>query len=530
MKFKKIMALALSLVVCFAVGCTNSSKTSEEKKNKDEIVYASTKDIRDINPHLYSGEMAAQNMVFESLVINTKEGVKPCLAESWEISKDGREYTFHLRKGVTFTDGEPFNAKAVKLNMDAIVGNKERHAWLDLVNEIKSNEVVDEYTYKLVLKHPYYPTLVEMALTRPFRFISPKCFINGTTKDGVNGYSGTGPWVLSEHKDNQYATFTANKNYWGEKAKVNSVEWKVMPDHQTILLGLQKGEIDLLFGSDGDMIDLDSFKALEKEGKYATVMSEPIASRAILLNSKKEITGDLKFREALQYAVDKTSIADGILNGSEKVADTLLSKTVKYCNADLKTRSYDIEKAKSLLEEAGWKMGSDGYRYKNGKKCEVTISFNSKNAQERTISESMQNDLKAVGVSLKVLGEEKQAFLDRQKSGEFDLQYSLSWGTPYDPQSYVSSWRQPAHGDYQAQAGLEKKKWLDQTITSIMTEQNENSRQQMYKEILTYVNDQCVYIPLTYSRTKAVHVNGLKGVDFNPSQYEIPFEKMYFEK
>ncbi|MBP1866418.1 nickel transport system substrate-binding protein [Clostridium tetanomorphum] len=416
------------------------------------------------------------------------------------------------------------------MNMDAIVGNRERHAWLDLVNEIKSNEVVDEFTYKLVLKHAYYPTLEEIALTRPFRFISPKCFVNGATKNGVNGYIGTGPWVLSEYKDNQYAAFTMNKNYWGEKPKVNSVKWKVMPDHQTILLGLEKGEVDLLFGSHGDMIDLDSFKKLEKDGKYVTVMSEPIASRAILLNSNREITGDLKFREAVQYVIDKKSIAGGILNGSEAVTDTLLSKTVKYCNIDLKTRSYDIDKAKNLLEQAGWKMGNDGYRYKNGNKCEVTIYFNSNNAQGRTISEYIQNNFKAVGISLKVVGEEKQAFLDRQKSGKFNLQYSLSWGTPYDRQAYLSSWRTPAHADYQAQIGMEKKKWLDQTITAIMIEQNEDTRKQMYKDVLTYINDQCVYIPLTYSRTKVVHVNGLKGVTFNSSQYEILFQKMYFEK
>lgn len=234
-----------------------------------------------------------------------------------------------------------------------------------------------------------------------------------------------------------------------------------MPDHQTILLALEKGEIDLLFGSDGDMIDLDSFKALEEQGTYVTQLSEPIASRAILLNSKQPITNNQKVREALQYAVDKESIAEGILNGSEVVADTLIATTVPYSNVDLRKRSFDPEKAQSLLEETGWKVEKDGYRYKDGKKLALTIYFNSDNAQERAISEYMQSDFKQIGVDLKVIGEEKQAFLDRQKSGEFDLQYSLSWGTPYDPQSYLSSWRQPAHGDYQAQAGLAKKNgWI----------------------------------------------------------------------
>lgn len=519
--------MLVSVLVVVLAGCGSST---EKGTDDNQIVYGSTKDIRDINPHLYSGEMAAQNMVFESLVMNTEDGVEPWLAESWDISDDGLEYTFQLREDVTFTDGENFNADAVKQNMDAIMDNEKRHAWLDMVNEIEENVVVDEYTYKLVLKHPYYPTLTELALTRPFRFISPKAFEDGTTKDGVSNYAGTGPWVLSEHKEEQSALFTANEDYWGEKPKVDSVKWKVLPDHQTILLALEKGEIDLIFGSDGDMIDLDSFKALEDQGKYITEMSDPIASRAILLNSDRPITKDVRVREALQYVVDKQSIADGVLNGSESVAHTLLSPTVPYSDVDLEERTYDPEQAATLLEEAGWKLEDDEYRYKDGELLELSIYFNSDNAQEKTISEYMQNDFKNIGVQLNIIGEQKQAFLDRQKSGEFDLQYSLSWGTPYDPQSYVSSWRIPAHGDYQAQIGLDRKEWLDETITALMIESEEENRENMYEEILHYIHDESVYIPLTYSRTKAVHLPELKGVTFNPSQYEVPFEKMYFEK
>jgi nickel transport system substrate-binding protein len=302
-----------------------------------------------------------------------------------------------------------------------------------------------------------------------------------------------------------------------------------MPDHQTILLALQKGEIHLLFGADGDMIDLDSFKALEVQGKYQTLISHPIASRAILLNAHQPITKDLTVRRAFEYVVDKDAIAQGILNGSESVAQTLMSPNVPYCNVGLEPYAHAPEKAARLLDEAGWKMGEDGFRRKDGNLCELTIYFNSKNSQERTISEFIQSNMKAVGVKLNIVGEEKQAFLDRQKSGAFDLQYSLSWGIPYDPQSYISSWRIPAHGDYQAQLGLAKKKWLDKTIGDLLIEPDRKKRENMYKEVLTYIHESCIYIPLTFSRTKAVTVMGLKGVAFSPSQYEIPFEKMYLK-
>ncbi|WP_110954924.1 nickel ABC transporter substrate-binding protein [Anaerosinus massiliensis] len=515
-----IFCLSVSLVGC------GENKTQQIKK---ELVYASTKDIRDINPHLYGGEIAAQAMVFEPLVYDSKDGIKPGLAETWEISEDGLVYTFHIRQGVKFTDGESLNAEAVKKNFDVVIANKARHAWLDMINQIDHGEVVDEYTYKLVLKNPYYPTLQELALSRPFRIISPKCFKEGETKNGVTGYAGTGPYILTEHKEKQYAIFTANQSYWGEKPKIETIKWRVMPDHQTILLALKKGEIDLLFGADGDMIDLDSFAALKKEGKYEAAMSEPIASRAILINAHQPITSDRNVREAFQYIVNKEAIADGILNGTETVANTLLSSTVPYCNVPLEKRVYDLEKAKRILDRIGWKVGEDGYRYKDGKKMTVTIYYNSNNAQEQTISEYLQSDMKAAGVDLQIVGEEKQAFLDRQKAGDFDLQYSLSWGAPYDPQSYLSSWRIPAHGDYQAQKGIEKKPWLDDKIGKVLAEGDKEKRQMMYQEILTYIHEECVYLPLTYSRTKAVYSPGLKGVGFNLSQYEIPFEKMYFE-
>lgn len=527
---KKRQVVVFFCVMVLALVVSGCGKTEKKASTNEGLNYGSTKDIRDINPHLYNGEMAAQNMVFEGLTKNENGQVKPALAESWDISEDGKEYTFHLREGVRFSDGAAFNAEAVKQNFDAILANKERHAWLDMVNEIDTTQAVDQQTFKLTLKHPYYPTLIELGLTRPFRFISPKSFEKGGTKDGVSSYAGTGPYRLAEHKDDQQAVFKANDTYWGEQPKIKEVDWRVIPDSQSLLLALKKGEIDLIYGSDGDQLNMDAFNALKKDSNFHATSSEPVASRAILLNSKRENLQSLTVREAITHAINKDTIISGILNGAEDKADTLLSKTAPYADIKLKHYDYNVDQAKQLLEEAGWQIGTSGIREKNGQPLTLTFSYNAQNAQEGTIAQAIQADLKEVGIDVTILSEEKQNFLDRQKDGDFDLQYSLSWGTPYDPQSYVSSWRIPAHGDYQAQLGLAKKEWLDQTITQVMIEPDEQKRQADYTEILTYINDQCVYVPISYSKTKAIGTSKLKNVQFNDSQYEIPFEKMYFDE
>lgn len=518
-------ALAAALLLA---GCSESGSSDAASGPRTTLEYASMKDIRDINPHLYLGEMAAQAMVFEPLVANTPEGVKPLLAERWDISPDGRTYTFHLRKDVRYSDGEPFTAASVKANIDAILENRVRHAWIELVNQIESNEAVDEHTWRLVLKQPYFPTLIELGVTRPFRFISPKCMKDGHTKDGVTCLAGTGPWRLAEHKRNQYAVFEANSGYWGERPKLERVRWRVMPDPQTMLMALEKREIDLVFGADGDQLTTDAISKLQKEKRLAVELSSPIASRAVLLNTARPVTGDPAVREAIQRAINRDAIVKGILNNIEIPADTLFAKSVPYCGVDLPSRPYDPTAASKLLDEAGWTLGSDGVRVKNGVRCEAVFSFNSQNAQERTIAEAIQADLARIGIAVALQGEEKQTFLDRQRSGNFDLQYALSWGAPYDPQSYFSSWRTPAHGDFQAQSGLSEKARIDEEIGRFLVEPDEAKRQALAADILQTVHRAAVYFPLSYSRTKAVHSMALQNVGFAVSQYEIPFEAMQF--
>lgn len=498
----------------------------------NQLDYASTKDISDLNPHLYFGEMAAQNMIFESLVRIDQQGhILPNLATNWSVSKKGTCYRFYLRQDVNFNDGEKFNAQAVKLNFAAILANKSRHQWTGLVNEIQSIRVINDYCIELHLFHPYYPTLIDLALTRPFRFISPRAFIHHQTQYGVKSYAGTGAWMLSEYKKDQYAKFVVNPHYWGTKPRLSAVLWHVIPDRETILLALQKGEIQLIFGADGDMVDMDSYTSLASSGKFITQISKPIASRTLVVNSQRPITKDRRIRQALSYAINKKAIAQGIFNGTEKVACTLMAKNVPYMNIVVKTYPFDLKKARQLLDKAGWILPpGKSVREKQGKTLRLLFSYDTDNAAEKEIAELVQNDLKQVGIALDIIGEEKQAYHDRQKTGQFDLQYSLSWGQPYDPASYVASFRFPGHADYTAQLGLANKAHLDAIIGRILRSQDEAKRQALYAELFRQLAQEAIYIPLTYARTKIIHTPSLHGVHFNVSQYEIPFEKMYFVK
>ena len=207
---RRFCAAFIGMALCCGAG---SAQAAQAKAADRELVVANYRDIRNLNPHLYSGEIFAQNLIFESLVINTEKGVEPWLAEGWTVSDDGKVYTFFLRKDVLFSDGEKFDAKAAKLNFDAILANGERHTWLEMIKLMDKVEAVDDHTLRITLKEPYYPFLIEIGVTRPFRFISPKSMKDGSTKDGVTSYVGTGPYVLSDNKVDQVATFTANDKY-----------------------------------------------------------------------------------------------------------------------------------------------------------------------------------------------------------------------------------------------------------------------------------------------------------------------------
>lgn len=493
------------------------------------IVYSWASNVGPLNPHLYSpNQMFAQAMVYEPLVRYGENGrIMPWLAETWEISKDGKEYLFMLRPGVNFSDGTAFNAQAVKKNFDAIMANAKRHEWLNLAREIQDTAAIDERTFKLILKNPYYPTLQDLALIRPFRFLSPSAFPDsGLTADGVRKAVGTGPWVFSESKLAEYDVFVRNERYWGPKPKAEKVIVKVISDPNTRAVAFETGVVDLIYGT-GGQISVDTFKRFSASGKFPTAVSQPLATRTLAVNSNRMPTKDLAVRKALQHAINKDAIISGIFMNTERRADTLFSPEMPYCNLGLSAYAYNPQAAEKILDEAGWKRpGGKGFRAKNGQELTLDLCFVGNNALMKSMAEVIQSDLAKVGIKVNLVGEESDSNEKRQKNGEFHLIFNDTWGAPYDPHSFMSSMRIPSHADFQAQSGLAMKSGIDAKIGEVLTSVDENTRQGLYRWLLDTLHEQAVYVAISYMTNIAVHRPELQGVTFGFTKYEIPFESM----
>lgn len=492
------------------------------------LVYSWPSNVGPLNPHTYSpNQMFAQAMVYEPLVRYSANGkIIPWLAESWEISPDGREYIFHLRKNVVFSDGTPFDASAVKLNHDTVMANAKNHDWLELVHQIQKTEVLDSHRVKVVLKESYYPLLQDLALVRPFRYLSPSAFpASGNTKDGIKAAVGTGAWVLSETKLGEFDLFKRNESYWGTYPKVDQILVKVLPDPNSRAVAFETGEIDIIYG-DGQ-IGLDTFNRFRSNRQYTTLMSQPLASRCIAINTGRGATKELAVRMAIQHAVNKDALIKGVFLNTEIKADTLYSSNTPYCDLNLTPYQYSLSEANALLDKAGWEKKTDtGYRTKNENLLSVDLCFQGNNAVMKSISEVIQADLNKVGIRVILKGEESDSYYKRQHSGDFDLIFNDSWGPPYDPHSYLSSWRVPSHADYQAQLGLSMKKQIDEDIGKVLVTIDEAKRQTIYRDILTTIHSQAVYLPISYTTGLIVHRGNLSGVAYGPTKSEVPFEEI----
>lgn len=535
MKFKKkpiLASLMLSVSLLALAGCGDDSNKDTDKEQSDVLTVAWPRDVAEMNPHVYNpSQMFAQTMVYEPLIGYGKDGkLEPKLAEKWDVSEDGKTYTFYLRKDVKFSDGSAFNAEVVKRNFDEVLRQtieNGTHAWLTVLTKINAVEVVDEHTVKMILTEPYYATLQELAVARPVRILGNAGFPEGDdTSTGVKESVGTGPWILKEHKADNYATFVRNDSYWGELPKVKEIKVKVIPDSETSAMALEKGDIDLILGEGA--VTTDTFKELEKDENLETQISEPYATRQLVMNTTRDTLSDIRVREALAISFDKAIMVESVTAGMEEKADSVLATNMPYTsNLPSQNATYDPEKAAKLLDEAGWKLKAGAtVREKDGKPLEIEMMYVSSDAIQKTMAETMQSEWAAIGVKVNLVSEELANQVKRFKGDDFDINLFSNYGTPYDPHTFVNIIASEGFGYHTTMASYEKQDELNQEIQNVLKSTDEKKRQEMYQSILTTVQGQYSIVPISHINKIAIYQEDVEGLQFAPNRDEHSFNNI----
>lgn len=483
-----------------------------------------------LNPHDLVSQFVALNMIYEPLVNYEANGkIVPGLAKSWEISPDGITYTFHLREGVVFQDGTPFNAAAVKWNMDRWLADElwsGNPYWHKIIRE--TIQAPDEYTVTFKLNEPYFATLQELTFTRPSRMLSPSSVdANGKYVKPV----GTGSWKLEEYVPDQRMVFVPFENYWGEKPKLSKVILEVIPDAQARVNALLSGEVGLIGGDYIGGIPLESIPLLKQNPNVNVVTGQGGSTYVIGMNFLKPPFNDENIRRAVNYAIDRNIIAEKLFSGLVTPAQGVFPPSVPYVtykNPQLYT--YALDKAKDLLKQAGWKTGNDGILEKDGKKFETEyIVDGGAFPQSKSLAEVVQAQLREVGIDVKIRLVDYGAWSAAIQQADYGLSTWLTYGPPYDPQSGVSMlFRYAILG-----AGDDGTVYGDPTLDSLedttLRTTTEEDRQAAFDKIWEYMDVHSVCAPIVFSvRTFAVDSH-VKGFNLPTTEYALDLNTISIE-
>jgi len=443
----------------------------------------------------------------------------PGLATSYDVSDDATSYTFHLREDVKFHDGTPFDAKAVKATFDHIVdpATKSRSA-AGALGPYRETVVVDAHTAKVVFSQPNAAFLHEMTGI-VFGMQSPTA-LQKYGDEIANHPTGTGPFKFVDYVTQDHIGLEKNPDYvWGPEAfgpaaapTLEKLTFKILLDTNARYNALRSGQIQMAMNLDPDTI------ATIKQTPQFTHYDVPSTGQpyGYPLNVEKGPTDDLRVRQAILHAVDQKKLNEGVLRGAYTAAFNVLTpSTPGYVAANDTLYAYDPEKAKSLLEEAGWTAGPDGARSKGGQPLTLDILIQTANGFDLP-TQFVVNALKEVGFASTT---KSQPFTTAAASYNQGVQ-NLSAIFYYDVDPYLLNNLVTTQN---IKAGFNWAHYsnpaIDKAIPKANTVVDTDQRTAAYEKITTTLMEDAIFLPLwnvsgVYSSTA-----GLENVHFGPTGY-----------
>lgn len=491
------------------------SGTTEEAAAGGDLIIAELSDASSLDPH-GSNDVPSSNIqsnLYETLVNRDADGeLVPGLAESW-TQVDDLTWEFKLKTGVTFHDGEEFNAEAVKASFDRLLDPKVASPRAFLFEMVTDVKVVDESTVQFVTEYPFSPLLAHLTHNGG-SIISPKSIeedyaemeadssVNAGSVIGTNPV-GTGPFKFESWTPGTEIKLVKFEEYAGTPAHIDSVTFKVVPESATRVAELQSGYAHIIGAVEpGQVANVNSFDG-------ASVLETASSSLTYLgFNTEKEPFNDPKVRQAISKAIDRPTLIEGIYEGFGIPAISPLAPGIFGYTEDVTSMAYNMDEAKALLAEAGY---ADGFK---------TTIWTNDNPARQQVAIVLQEELKKLNIQAEIEVMEFGSYLEKTAAGEHDM-FILGWSNPTGDADYglYALFHSSQHGDPGNRSFFTSEK-VDELLEKGRREADPTAREAIYKEALQLISDES---PMAF----VLHPYTLTGVSDKVSGFNVGTDSIY---
>ena len=380
---KRAASVAVALAVVCA--CGRAGEAGREGERRETLVFAASADASTLDPHNTTDTESDQviMMLYETLIgFDRDMKIVPRLAERWEVAPDGVTWTFHLRSGVRFHDGTPFDADAVRRNFMRVLDPVAKHKRLPLFNMVDRIEVVDERTVRIVTSYPFgafEPTMAHVSAAIVNPAVAEKF-----GKDfglGADRASGTGPYRIASWKKDQEIVLERNEDYWGEKGRTRRLVYRPIPEAASRVLALEAGDVDVI-----TRVPSPDIARLEGLEGIRVTKTPSVGMQQFRFNVTKKPYDDVRVRQAISYAIDRRAIVENLVSSFARPSTSALTPIMRgYAN--LGEIPHDPARARALLVAAGLPRG-----------FKTRIATTPRYPMGVELAEAVAADLKKVGI------------------------------------------------------------------------------------------------------------------------------------
>jgi peptide/nickel transport system substrate-binding protein len=439
------------------------------------------------------------NLIFDDLLSRGDDlNVAPGLAERWEIP-DPLTFVFHLHAGVKFHDGRPLTARDVKWTFDSLLQGKIRSTKAAVYKYVDHIDAPDDTTVIFHMKEQNATLLWN--LSDGAIGIVP----SGSGDEMARHPIGSGPFKFVSAETDREVVVERNDDYWGEKAKLAGVRFAVVPDETTEALELRKGSGDVAINS----LTPDTVQTLARDPSLAVERGAGTRFAYLGFNLRDPILKDVRVRQAIAYALDRRPMIEYLWRGEAEPARSVLPTQSWAYNGDVPAYLHDPDKAKQLLDAAG-------YQAVNGVRFHITMKT-STDANTRLMVAVMQQQLREVGIALDIRSFEFATFFSDVTHGAFQM-YGLRWiGGNEDPDIFEHAFHSAQFPPVGANRGFYSNAKVDALIDKARGEIDPAQRKPLYAEVQRILADELPYIDLWYLDNVVVHTKRVRNLRLNPA-------------